>query len=98
MKEPIKKFINSNQTLTDYIIVIIDEFYQIIIESILKEIFIDKEIHFITPEDIGKGACQRAIEIHDFGKNQHKDVFKDKDRYNIEFGVEFNLVNIDFLK
>ena len=88
MKESIKQFINSNQMVVDHVIVIIDEVNQSIIEPILQEIIVDKEIYYMTPEDIGRGACQRAIEIHDFGENNYNEISNDETRYDIEFDID----------
>ena len=91
MKERIKTAIKENHIEVNHIIVIREEIKYNIIKSCVDEAFeelhIDvNTIHFMTPYDVGQGACQRAIEIHQFGKN--KQIFRDENRIDIEFCPE----------
>ena len=91
MNERIKTAIKENQQEVNHIIVIREEINYNIIEQYVNNVFEElhinvNTIHFMSPCDVGLGACQRAIEIHQFGKNQH--VFDDKTRYDIEYCIE----------
>ena len=76
-----------NKIPVNQIIIIIEEADQKLIEKYIREVLSENNIHFMTPIDIGKGACQRAVEIHTFGKNEY--ISNDPIRYDIEFCIEY---------
>ena len=91
MKERIKTAIKENHIEVNHIIVIREEINYNIIKSCVEEAFeelhIDvNTIHFMTPYDVGQGACQRAVEIHQFGKNK-QNTENNNDVFDIELGI-----------
>ena len=50
------------------------------IKSVVQQKFTDIPIHHFTTEDITKGACQRALEIHNFSQKENVDI-----EYDVKF-------------
>ena len=83
MSKNIMTLIQENEERADQVIVIIEEINQNIIKqhivkALTEQHVPENNIHFMTSHDIGKGACQRAYEIHTYNKS-----------LNIEQEIEF---------
>ena len=93
MKEKIQNVIKKNARPVQHVIIIGDSLKLKMIEKHVKETLVNDQhisignIHFMTAVDIGKGASQRAKEIHQFGKNEF--IPEDKIRFDIEYCIEY---------